>query len=182
MISSLILAASATGMVGWMSDYIFRGFPLKNSSVMVSGDLEHNKFYLGAWAADVDPGLEIDLYGGYAAEHWTAGLTFYTFTDAFDENALELNLGASWEWVSVQADFAKTDDTRREWAHYAITIEKRGAYGTVGTWSKDLDGEYLRLGYQSTLGEGAWEIDWDLNYQYDVTDESSLVLILSKRF
>ncbi|MFB3078820.1 MAG: TorF family putative porin, partial [Lysobacterales bacterium] len=59
--------AEVTGNIGWMSDYIFRGIPLANSSAMLGLDWSQDEdgFYTGVWAGNVDPGAEVDFYGGY---------------------------------------------------------------------------------------------------------------------
>ena len=98
--------AEVTGNMGWMSDYLFRGIPLSSSSAMLGLDWAQDEggFYTGVWAANVDPGAELDFYGGYSGQvnefGYAVGAIIYTFTDAFDETATEVNLSGSWQILS----------------------------------------------------------------------------------
>ena len=90
--------ADATANVGFMSDYIFRGFYQAESSAFGGIDIEaDNGFYIGAWGANVKDGLEYDLYLGYSGGGenftWYTGFTGYYYTDEFDNSYEEFNLG-----------------------------------------------------------------------------------------
>ncbi|HCH68932.1 MAG TPA: hypothetical protein DE042_00260, partial [Colwellia sp.] len=68
-------SASATDIeglsanVGVVSQYIFRGVVQTDTASASAGvDYENSGFYVGTWAADVQDGLEIDVYGGYGNE------------------------------------------------------------------------------------------------------------------
>lgn len=62
--------------VGLFSDYRFRGVSLSGEDPQVTGEISiahESGFYAGTWLSNVDLGsgaddLEIDLYGGYAAD------------------------------------------------------------------------------------------------------------------
>lgn len=78
------------------SDYLFDGVSQTQNdpALQASLDWSHDSgFFLGTWASNVDfgPGdpadIEIDFYGGYAAEYesgwgWTAGFARYTYAGA----------------------------------------------------------------------------------------------------
>ena len=188
--------AEVTGNVGWMSDYIFRGIPLSNSSAMLGLDWAQDEggFYTGVWAANVDPGAELDLYGGYTGQvgeiGYGIGVTVYTFTDAFDENATEFNLSGSWKFLALEANFGKYDSNpQQDFSYFAATVEQNGFYGMLGTWGNDFDGDYIRAGYRAEyLG-----LDFDAYYNYSNGDlieffgagtgsDTSIVLTVSKTF
>ena len=63
---------STTAMADWsanvgiVSDYHFRGIQQTESASASAGvDYENGGFYAGVWTAEVEDGLEVDLYGGY---------------------------------------------------------------------------------------------------------------------
>lgn len=90
--------AETTGSVGMMSDYIWRGQYVSDGSMYASLDLEaDNGFYLGAWGADIQNGLEYDLYfgftGGTENVSWNIGYTGYYATDEAFDTLREINLG-----------------------------------------------------------------------------------------
>lgn len=149
-------AENLTANLGYNSEYIFRGIPQKTSSAFAGLDWERSGFSLGSWAADVGDGLEIDLYGAYAIEagDWgfSVGGTWYTYTGDFDDEYLELNLGASWKFLSFEAAIGKYDSTpRQDYQFYALTAGHNGFYGKVGTFSGDFSGSYYEAGYGGSL-------------------------------
>jgi uncharacterized protein (TIGR02001 family) len=117
LIASSVLAASAlagvsapamadlSANVGYASEYYYRGYLQKESSASAGLDYETGGFYVGTWAADVGDGLEYDIYGGYGLElgDFTigAGFTGYYYTGEFDDTYEEINLSASWQFISV---------------------------------------------------------------------------------
>ena len=112
--------AETTANVGYMSDYIFRGYYQSQSVAFAGIDIEaESGFYLGLWTANVNgdfhdnphAGLEYDLYLGYSGGgenfQWYAGLTGYYYTDEFDDTYEELNLGFTYGFLTL--DYALGD-------------------------------------------------------------------------
>lgn len=187
-------AAETTVTAGWMSEYIFRGIPQSDSSAMLSADIENDGWFAGAWAADVGQGSEVDLYAGYSGEsngwNYTIGGTGYFYTDDFDDDYLELNLGLGRGAFSLEAAFGEYDNfagPTQDYSFFALTATQNGLYGTVGTFSRDFDGEYLEIGYG-----GEWQgIDVnvaaihstdDILGNTNGDDDTSIVLTVSKTF
>lgn len=188
------VALDVTANAGYMSEYIFRGIPQDDSAAMGGLDLAHNGFYAGTWAADVGEGLEVDLYGGYGATlgsvSWTAGVTHYTYTDDFDDDYSEVNLGLGWRIFSLDAAFGRYgnfDGPSADYSWVSPAVEYRGFFARAGWFGRDFEGEHYELGYGGhfqPLG-----IDWELAGIYS-SDEllgedsgsTSLVLTLSRSF
>ena len=88
-VSTSALAVDWSANIGFESQYFYRGIFQSKSSAQGGIDMEAGGFYLGAWGADVDDGVEIDGYGGYNFEigDFTlgAGATIYTYTGDFDD-------------------------------------------------------------------------------------------------
>lgn len=104
--------AETTANIGYMSDYIFRGYYQSESTAFAGIDVEADSgFYLGTWGANVKDGLEYDIYLGYAGGGedftWYAGVTGYFYTDEFDDSYEELNLGFTAGFLTV--DYALGD-------------------------------------------------------------------------
>lgn len=91
--------AEFSANAGYTSDYIFRAVLQEDSSPSAGLDYETNGFYIGTWGADVGTGLEYDLYFGYGGGGdnfgWSVGYTAYRYTDEFDDDYDEINLGIS---------------------------------------------------------------------------------------
>jgi uncharacterized protein (TIGR02001 family) len=143
--------------LGYNSEYIFRGIPQKTSSAFGGVDFAAGGFSAGAWTADVGDGLEVDLYTAYGIEAgdfgFSIGGTWYTYTGDFDDDYLELNLGATWKFLSFDVAFGKydTDPKKQDYQFYSITAAHNGFYGTVGTFAGDFDGSYYEAGYGNNL-------------------------------
>ena len=56
--------AGLSANFGFMSDYLYRGIYQTSSSAYTGLDYETGGFYVGAWLADVDDGIEVDVYPG----------------------------------------------------------------------------------------------------------------------
>ena len=54
--------------IGYMSEYWYRGVYQAESSVSFGADMEMGSMYIGTWWADVDNGVEYDIYAGYNFE------------------------------------------------------------------------------------------------------------------
>jgi uncharacterized protein (TIGR02001 family) len=164
--------AQLSANVGYMSDYIFRGVFQEDSSAMGGLDYAHDSgFYIGTWAADVGDGLETDLYFGYGGEagdlSYSIGYTGYFYTDDFDSEYNEVNLGVGWMGLSLDVavgswdGFVGSPATEDDYTHYALGYEYEGFYIKFGGWDFDKapsTADYAEIGYGFT-----WqEIDFSL--------------------
>ena len=178
LLASGIAHADLSANIGWASEYHFRGIFQKNSSASAGLDYEAGGFYVGTWAADVDngctdievedtvetvcaDGLEVDLYFGYGASvgdvDLSIGYTGYFYTGDFDDTYQEINLGAGFGVVSLDVAIGQWDafsDPKQDYVYYALTFEgESGLYATLGGFSRDFEGEYLEVGYGTTVAE-----------------------------
>lgn len=174
----LLLAGTAqaelTANLGFMSDYHFRGVFQAPTSASGGLDYEKNGFYVGTWAADLKQGLEVDGYFGYAGEvgdfGYRIGYTGYFYTQDFDDTYQEINLGASYGILSFDVAVGQYDappgdadctdsippicsPSKSDYIYYAVTLEKNGFYGTAAGFGQDFSGEYLEVGYGTTIAE-----------------------------
>jgi len=145
--------------VGLVSQYFFRGVAQTSTASASAGvDYEKGNFSVGAWTADVQDGLEIDLYGSYGLEldsglGLSAGFTTYQYTGDFDSAYNEVNLGLSYSFFSVSYNIGQHEEDKGldiEEADYdflSVTAEYEGFYASYGTWGKDFEGDYVELGY-----------------------------------
>ena len=158
--SCSLAQAEWSSNIGYASEYYFRGIPQKTSSASGGLDYESGGFYAGTWAADVGDGLEVDGYFGYGAEvgevALSIGYTGYFYTGDFDTEYHEINLGAGFGLLSLGVDVGQHEvesGSDEDFIHYSLTIEKDGLYGTFGGFSQDFEGEYLELGYGTSVAE-----------------------------
>ncbi len=161
----LVLATSVANAdwsanLGWASEYHFRGIFQHSSSASGGLDFEQNGFYAGTWAADVGDGLEVDGYFGYGGEvedfSYTIGFTGYYYTGDFDDTYQEINLGGGYGPLSVDVaigEYENFSGPTLDYVYYALTLEHNGFYGTYAGFSEDFDGDYLELGYGTTIAE-----------------------------
>ena len=152
--------AQASANVGWASEYHFRGILQKVSSASGGLDYESGGFYVGTWAADVGDGLEVDGYFGYGMDvgdfSLSVGYTGYFYTGDFDDTYQEINLGGAFAGLSLDVAIGRYDNfdlPKQDYTFVALTYEHEGFYGTFGTFSQDFDGDYLELGYGTTIAE-----------------------------
>ena len=93
--------------IGYMSEYWYRGVYQAESSVSFGADMEMGNMYIGTWWADVDQGVEYDIYAGYNFElmgvPMYAGYTGYFYSDNFDGDYQELNIGGDFGFMSIDA-------------------------------------------------------------------------------
>lgn len=176
--------------VGYASDYYYRGIFQATSSASGGIDFESNGFYAGTWAADVKDGLEIDGYFGYAGEAgditYGIGFTGYYYTGDFDDTYQEINLSTGYGLLSVEAAIGEYDNNgfgKQDYTYYAATLAKGGLYGKVAGFARDFEGEYVELGYGTTV----MEVDLGLAAIFandDLVGESteSLVFTIGKTF
>ena len=160
--------AELSANVGFMSDYIFRGVYQEDSSAMGGIDYAHDSgFYIGTWAADVGNGLETDLYFGYGGEagdfSYSVGYTGYYYTDTFDSEYNEINLGLGWMGLSFDIALGTWDGlvgdpaTEDDYTFYSLGYEfENGLYIKFGSWDFDTapsTADYAEVGYGFTWHE-----------------------------
>lgn len=157
-VSQAAVAADFSANVGFMSDYIFRGIKQANASAYGGLDAEAAGFYAGTWLADVDQGLEYDLYAGYGGEYgdfsYGLGWTGYFYTDDFDDTYNELNASVGWKWLSLEyadGSYDNFDGPSQDYGFWLGKVEYEGAYLSYGTFSQDFDGDYWEAGYGREL-------------------------------
>ncbi len=152
--------ADFSANVGFASEYYYRGFFQKNSSASAGLDYDSSGFNIGAWAADVGDGLEVDIYGGYGTDvgdvSLSVGFTGYYYTGDFDDTYQEINLGAGFEGLSLDVAIGEYDNfagPTQDYTFASLTYERNGFYGKYGTFSQDFDGSYFEAGYGTTVSE-----------------------------
>lgn len=152
--------AEVSANLGLLSEYHFRGI-IQNGTATATGglDYENGSWSVGIWGADVEDGLEIDIYGAYGYEFesglsLSAGLTKYLYTGDFDSSYDELNLGAGLGGFSLEYTIGKWDgiegqeaSTEADYTFLGLTFEHEGFHATLGSFGDDFDGEYGELGY-----------------------------------
>ena len=149
--------------IGVVSQYIFRGVVQTDTASASAGvDYETDGFYIGAWTADVQDGLEVDVFGGYANEldsglGYSLGFTTYQYTGDFDSAYNEINLGLSYSFFSVSYNVGTREKdsglsiAETDYNFLSVTAEYEGVYVTYGTWGDELDGDYLEAGYGTEM-------------------------------
>ncbi|MEX2126581.1 MAG: TorF family putative porin [Woeseia sp.] len=152
--------ADLSANIGWASDYFYRGILQAPSSASAGIDFEKNGFYAGSWAADVNDGLEVDGYFGYANESggisYSVGFTGYYYTGDFDDTYQEVNLGAGYGFATVDVAVGEYDNFGgpvQDYTYYSLTIANKGFYAKLGGFAQDFDGEYIELGYGTSIAE-----------------------------
>jgi len=158
--SSVAMAeTSVSANVGYVSDYFFRGIYQTASSGSAGLDVSFGPgFYAGTWLADVDDGIEYDLYGGFAGEaagfSYDIGYYTYNYTDNWDETYKEVLLSVGYGPISVSyADGTYDSTPSADYSFTSVTAEWKGAYITYGTFGKDFDGDYTEIGYGMTVSK-----------------------------
>ena len=160
LLSSGLAQADWTANVGYASEYYYRGIFQKNTSANGGLDFEHGGFYAGTWAADVGDGLEVDGYFGYGGEYedfgYSVGFTGYYYTGDFDDTYQEINLGGSYDILAIDVAIGQYENfagPTQDYTYYSLTLEKNGFYGKYAGFSQDFDGEYVELGYGTSVVE-----------------------------
>ena len=91
--------AGASGTVGFVSEYYYRGANLGDAAAYVGADYEKGGFYLGTWwiddgAVGAEDGFETDFYAGYGIELGTVSLGIgynryeYTYSSDYEHEAI----------------------------------------------------------------------------------------------
>ena len=170
--------AELTANAGWVSDYIFRGIFQEDSSPYGGIDWSsEGGLYAGVWGADVEIGLETDIYFGYSGSFgeddsfgFTVGFTGYYYTEdgaptsaepGFDDKYEELNLGISLGIFAL--DFADGEwggwGSPSDYTFTTLTIApEMGPYYAFNSYGGDADGDYIEIGY----GFSAAELDFSV--------------------
>ena len=200
LMTTSVANAEVSYNIGFASEYHFRGIFQKNSSARGGIDYENGGFYIGTWAADVGDGLEIDGYFGYGIETesgFTASLGFtgYYYTGEFDDTYEEINLNLGYGLFSLEysvGEYDNFDGPTQDYDFLAGTIAlENGLYATYGTFGDDADGDYIELGYGTTISEidfgvaiilASDELSDQLDDDGDSTEGESLVFTISKSF
>ncbi len=126
--------------IGYMSEYWYRGAYQAESSMSFGADIEMGSVYLGMWGADVSDntststnngGSEIDLYGGVNFEMMSipmyVGFTGYYYTDNFDNDYEEINVGADFGWFAVDGAVLGSyksggGTASSDYGHFTLTV------------------------------------------------------------
>ena len=196
-------AADVTGNAGLVSQYVWRGISASDGKPALQGGVDaewDSGWYAGGWGSNVDyagqTGVELDLYGGWGGHtgdwNYSAGGTFYTFSDRVAEDFLELNLSGGWKWLTLDIAIGEYDSSD-EYVFASLTGEYRNFYATLGHWDWDSDlpeGSYAELGYGNTLTINGTDLfDYNLAYIYSEDElllpgegNNTLVIGISKRF
>ncbi len=198
-IAPAVAQAGVSANIGMVSNYIFRGVEQTESASASAGlDFESDSgFYIGTWAADVESGLEYDLYGGWAGEFEGVslglGASGYYYTDtAFDSAYEEVNLSVGYGMFTVGYDKGtyKPAAGDVDYDHKYLSLAYEDFSATVGLNDGDIDTSddaltYFDLGYSTELAAG---LDGSINLitttseDDTVKDQSYLVLGVSKSF
>jgi uncharacterized protein (TIGR02001 family) len=162
-------ASSVSYNIGFMSEYWYRGVYQSDSAVSFGADYEAGSFYAGTWWADVDDGVEYDIYAGFTFEMMGMpmylGATGYYYSDNFDGDYEELNAGVDMGFMSLDVAFSGEyetgangvdDGTTSDYEHYTITLP----LSFVGlpldysyqTFQDELSGFTHELSYGTTVG------------------------------
>ena len=150
-------ASSMSYNMGYMSDYWYRGVFQSESAVSFGADIEVNNFYLGTWVADVDQGIEMDVYGGYMFSILDIdsyiGATGYYYSDNFDSDYEEINAGLSYGNVSYDYSVGKYKTTTEQdysWSEVTMSFTDNLSV-SYGEWGKDLKGSVTKVNFNKTI-------------------------------
>ena len=209
--AAAVIAASAFGAtnayaegevsynIGFVSEYYFRGIKQKDSSASAGMDYENGGFYIGTWAADVGDGLEVDGYFGYGIEteggfSASLGFTGYYYTGEFDDTYEEINLNLGYGIASLEYSVGEWDGfgDDADYDFIALTLESEsGFYGTYGSFGKDFGGDYIELGWGTTISDidigiaailSSDELSDELDSDGDPEESEAIVFSISKSF
>ncbi len=169
--------------IGFVSDYIFRGVEQSNSSASAGLDVGLHGLYAGTFVIDVDPGLEYDLYGGYALDLAGFGLdlnyTSYNFTQDdpnsnvgfAGDTSREVNLGVSYGLLDLRYTKGTFDNFQGH------EPGNRKLDYTVGTARLSYLGFSVLYGANGDEFDGSW---WEIGYGADFGGfDASVKLVIS---
>ena len=195
-----IASADVSYNIGFASEYHYRGVFQKNSSASAGVDFEEGGFYIGTWTADVGDGLEVDVYTGYGIEteegfSASIGFTGYYYTGEFDDTYEEINLNLGYGIFGLEYSVGEYDNfggPDQDYDFLAGTLSfENGIYATYGTFGDDFDGDYIELGWGTTVSDidlgvavilASDELSDQLDDDGDATEGESLVFTIGKTF
>lgn len=194
----VVSQAGVSANVGMVSNYIFRGVEQSGEASASAGlDYENDSgLYVGTWVADVNNGLEYDIYAGWSGDingiSLGLGGTYYGYTEAdFDQPYKEVNLSIGFTGVTLGYDRGIHElAIEEDYSHAYISYERDDFSATYGVYDANLDAKkdavnYLDLGYSMELAKG---LDGSVNYIYSSPESSAqdpkayLILGISKSF
>jgi uncharacterized protein (TIGR02001 family) len=152
-------ASSMSYNVGYMSDYWYRGVFQSESAVSFGADAEVGNFYVGTWMADVDTGIEMDVYGGYGftilGMDSYIGATGYYYSDNFDSDYEEINTGLSYGMISYDysvVNYKTTTEQDYSWSEVTMSFTDNLSV-SYGEWGKDLKGSVTKVNFNKTIND-----------------------------
>jgi uncharacterized protein (TIGR02001 family) len=191
-----LLAAGSAAQAGVSStwtltnDYDFRGNSQSAKDPALQGSVDYasdSGWYVGAWASNVDFGLdepdyELDVYTGFtgtteAGLGWDAGIVYYTYPQESDFNYLEAYGSLSYSWIKgklwysndfggdstggdTPAWYAEANATFPLPADFSILLH--AGYSTGDYWD-DVYGDDL-IDYSAGVGYTAGKFNLALKY------------------
>ncbi len=187
-------SAELTSNVGVVSQYHFRGIQ-QTAGASASAGLDYSKgsFSLGTWVADVEDGLEVDVYGSYQFEitkdfDLSVGATTYQYTGDFDSAYNEINLGANINAFSIGYNIGKWDGvvgneaaTESDYTVLTLGYSHLGFSGEVGIYGDDAEGEYFDFAYATEIGGFDVSIGVLISGS-DLDDDESMYFSFAKSF
>jgi uncharacterized protein (TIGR02001 family) len=199
LMSASTASADVSYNIGFASEYYYRGIMQNDASASVGADYENSGFYAGTWAADVGDGAEIDGYFGYGIEteqgiSVSLGFTGYYYTGEFDDTYEEINLNLGYGMFSLEYSVGEWDGfgADADYDFLAGTVEfENGVYGKYGTFGDDFDGDYIELGWGTTVSEidlgiaiilSSEELSDQLDSNGRATESEAIVFSLGKTF
>jgi hypothetical protein len=171
--------AQLSANIGWTSEYVFRGIYQEDSSAYAGFDYaQESGFYAGIWGADVGLGNEIDYYLGFAGGEdftWKVGATLYTYTDDFDDQYQEINLGIGYGIFALDVAIGEWDgglfgSPSLDYDFTSITITpEMGPYFKVGIWGGDFEEQWLFPNLKTAPGGGDGDY-FEIGYTYGIEE------------
>lgn len=162
-------AAEISGNLGFMSDYLVGGLYQTGSAAYTGIDIARGGVYAGTRLADLDEGIEYDLYAGYRRTFdngFSAGVSAagYFYSDEFDKTYTEQAVHLSYRWLAVDLvsgtwdgdlDPGTAGDQNADYTFAAVKVGDRvyAKYGGFGAFGGDFKGRYLALGYVKNVGD-----------------------------
>jgi uncharacterized protein (TIGR02001 family) len=159
-------ATELTANMGFMSDYMVGGLYQSSSAAYTGVDFASQGFCAGARLADLDEGIEYDLYGAYSRSFdngFTTGISTagYFYSDEFDKTYRESGVSLDYKLASLQVVWGSwagdldpiTAGTQP--ADYSFTSLKIGhsVFAKVGSFSGDFNGNFFSMGYSKAVGD-----------------------------
>ena len=145
--------------IGYMSDYWYRGVFQSESAVSFGADIDTKSSYAGIWMADVDQGIEMDVYLGTTFKilgfDSYAGVTGYYYSDNFDSDYEEFNTGLSYGGISYDysvGNYKTSTEQDYTWTEVTLDLTDNLSF-SYGEWGKDLKGSVTKVNYNRTISD-----------------------------